>query len=472
MFKDLKPYGDRIDSGAPWLGTIPAHWVVAAARSVFEEVGSPGHVDEPLLSVTISRGVLLQSELLASSGKRDSSNLDRSKYKLVEPGDIAYNKMRAWQGAFGLSQHRGIVSPAYVVVRPRRDCGLYLHHLLRTPGFAKEAERWSYGITSDQWSLRPEHFKMIALPVPPTAEQAAIVKYLAHAHRRIDRAIAAKRKLITLLEEQKQAIINQAVTRSIDSRLPLKDSGVPWLGTIPAHWRAARFKQVVGFQEGPGIMAADFRDVGIPLLRISCMAGHEVDLRGCNYLDPGAVEARWSKFRVRAGDYLLSASGSTGAVKPVGESAVGAVPYTGLIRLWQRTPDVDMEFVRLAMTAAPFASQIDQAKSGVGIEHFGPTHLKRMWIALPPIEEQVAIVADVAAATRSIDASAVAAGREVELLREFRVRLTSDVVTGQVDVRHLAATLPELDRKEVVDVSGTDDDLADEFDDMMQDIEA
>src|SRR5262249_17468630 len=142
---------------------------------------------------------------------------DKSAYKRVRPGDIAYNKMRAWQGALGASDYYGIVSPAYVVQRPREGANSrYLHYLLRTPAFAKEAERWSYGITSDMWSLRPEHFRMIYGCLPSLPEQAAIVRFLDHADRRTQRCIRAKQKLIKLLEEQKQAIIHRAVTRGLN----------------------------------------------------------------------------------------------------------------------------------------------------------------------------------------------------------------------------------------------------------------
>src|ERR1035441_4775028 len=106
-----------------------------------------------MLSVTITRGIVRQKALLSDSSKKDSSRQDKSAYKLVQPRDIAYNKMRAWQGAIGVSEFRGIISPAYVVERLRDDsCPRYFHWLYRTPHFAKEAERWSYGITSDMWS--------------------------------------------------------------------------------------------------------------------------------------------------------------------------------------------------------------------------------------------------------------------------------------------------------------------------------
>ena len=119
MIDKLKPYPSYKDSGTPWLGKIPSHWDCLPHRAIFEEIKDQGHINEPLLSVTISKGVIRQSDLLENSSKKDSSNLDKSKYKLVRPGDFAYNKMRCWQGAIGLSRYQGIVSPAYIVVRSR-----------------------------------------------------------------------------------------------------------------------------------------------------------------------------------------------------------------------------------------------------------------------------------------------------------------------------------------------------------------
>ena len=169
MIADLKPYAEYKESGLPWVGQVPGHWEVIPNRALFNEVKDRNHPDEEMLSVTITKGIVKQKALLEGSSKKDSSNLDRSAYKLVQPRDIAYNKMRAWQGAIGASALRGIISPAYVVMRLRSadDVPSYFHHLYRTPQFAKEAERWSYGITSDMWSLRPEHFKMIYSPEPP-----------------------------------------------------------------------------------------------------------------------------------------------------------------------------------------------------------------------------------------------------------------------------------------------------------------
>jgi type I restriction enzyme S subunit len=431
-------------SSVPWLGLVPQHWQVLPNRAIFTEINERDRPEEPMLSVTITKGVVYQRELLTVSLKKDGSRLDKSAYKVVRPGDIAYNKMRAWQGAVGVSEYQGIVSPAYVVQRPRdRANPKYLHYLFRTPAFAKEAERWSYGITSDMWSLRPEHFRMIYTCLPPLGEQAAIVHFLDHADRRIRRFIRAKQKLIKLLEEQKQAITHRAVTRGLDPNVRLKPSGVEWLGDVPEHWEVVRFKRRIGFQEGPGIMAADFRDEGVPLLRISCLHGETASLEGCNFLDPQMVERRWSHFTVRQGDYLLSASASTGSVVLATDVVAGAIPYTGILRLWARSKKAFMPFVRLYMGCPPFQEQIDAAKSGVAIEHFGPTHLKRMFIALPPPREQQAIVDLVAEQTASYLDTIGHAQRGLSLVREYRTRLIADVVTGKLDVRAAAARLTE-----------------------------
>ena len=138
MIAGLAPYAAMKESGVPWLGEVPKHWEVLPNRALFTEVKERGHPEAPMLSVTITKGVIPQQTLLTASAKKDSSNLDKSAYQLVYPGDIAYNKMRAWQGAIGVSRHHGIVSPAYVVQRPHGAAEpRYLHYLLRTPAFGK-----------------------------------------------------------------------------------------------------------------------------------------------------------------------------------------------------------------------------------------------------------------------------------------------------------------------------------------------
>ena len=129
-----RPYPSYKETNVPWIGEVPEHWSILPNRAIFREVNQQNQPNEQMLSVTINQGVIPQKELLDDNSKRDGSREDKSSYKLVLPGDIAYNKMRAWQGAIGLSEYRGIVSPAYVVQRPQKGLNpSYLHLLLRTP---------------------------------------------------------------------------------------------------------------------------------------------------------------------------------------------------------------------------------------------------------------------------------------------------------------------------------------------------
>ncbi len=214
-----KSYPAYKPSGIKWLGEVPAHWEVIPNRAIFSEVEDREHPQEQMLSVTISAGVVRQEELLKDPSKKDGSRIDKTEYKLVEPGDVAYNKMRAWQGAIGVSKYRGIISPAYVVQRPRVGAHpRYLHHLLRTPAFAKEAQRYSYGITSDMWGLRPEHFKMIYGCLPPLPEQTAIARFLDQKIGKIREGVAQAQGEIDLLREYRTKLIADVVTGKLDVR--------------------------------------------------------------------------------------------------------------------------------------------------------------------------------------------------------------------------------------------------------------
>ncbi len=203
-----------------WFGQGRVDWAVLPARALFDEVIERNTSGLPMLSVTINKGVIPQTEYMSSaSSKKDQSRTDRSQYKGVRPGDIVYNKMRAWQGLAGTSEYRGIVSPAYVVLRPKTGVvATYFGSVMRTPQFAREAVRWSYGIASDMWSLRPQHFKTIRFLAPPTEVQKALVIELLCRTTEIDQAIGNESKQVFLLREYRTRLIADVVTGRNDVR--------------------------------------------------------------------------------------------------------------------------------------------------------------------------------------------------------------------------------------------------------------
>ena len=160
---------------------------------------------------------------------------------------------------------------------------------------------------------------------------------------------------------------------------------------IPADWEAGSLDAVTNFQEGPGILAKDFRACGVPLLRLRNIENPTVQIAGCNFLDPEKVASKWNHFRLQQGDLLISTSASLGRVSVVGQEAVGAVAYTGIIRFRSSDERLHHEYLRAFLSSKSFVEQAERMATGSVIKHFGPSHLRQMAITLPPIKEQVFI---------------------------------------------------------------------------------
>jgi len=450
----LKPYPEYKDSGAPWLGSLPSHWSVLPNRALFAEVKDRNHPDEEMLSVTITRGVIRQTALLVDSAKKDSSNLDRSAYKLVCPDDIAYNKMRAWQGAIGVSDYRGIISPAYVVMRLRDDYNpRYFHELYRTPHFAKEAERWSYGITSDMWSLRPEHFKMIYSAIPPHDEQDAIVRFLDYANRRIERYIRAKKKLIALLNEQRQAIIHRAVTRGLNPNVRLKPSGIAWLGEIPEHWEIVALRRYWTVTDCKHL-TVPFVEDGIPLASVVEVQEFRLNFRRCKKTIP-----KWYHVLIQGdrkpeqGDLIYCRNVSVGACAIV-ETDIDFAMGQDVCLIRSRSQN--QRFLNYLLHSPFMKHQLEILLVGSTFKRINISEIKALTVLVPRKAEQDAICDFLDRELATFDTAIARSEREIALIREYRTRLIAAVVTGQLDVRAAAAKLLE----EPVERESLDDDEA------------
>jgi type I restriction enzyme S subunit len=159
----------------------------------------------------------------------------------------------------------------------------------------------------------------------------------------------------------------------------------------PSNWGVASLEEVTDFQEGPGILAKDFRETGVPLLRLRNIETPRVQLDGCNFLDPEKVNTKWKHFGLRQGDFLISTSASLGRVSVVGPEAIDAIAYTGIIRFRSRSPQLHHEYLRAFLSSRSFVEQAERMATGSVIKHFGPSHLKQMAITLPPLGTQVQI---------------------------------------------------------------------------------
>lgn len=464
MIDGLRPYPEYRELGQAWLGAVPKHWEVLPNRAIFGEVKDRNHSDEEMLSVTITKGIVRQKTLLAASSKKDSSKQDKSAYKLVCPNDLAYNKMRAWQGAIGVSEFRGIISPAYVTMRLRGDHNpRYFHHLYRTPHFAKEAERWSYGITSDMWSLRPEHFKMIYTPLPPGDEQAAIVQFLDYANRWQERMVRVKRKVIALLNEQKQAVIYRAVTRGLDSSVPVKPAGILWLGDIPRHWEIFALKRVIrpGTSISYGIVQpGDHAEGGIPFLQTTNISKYRLSLLSLQRTTK-EIEAAYPRSRLQANDVVLGIRASIGAAHVVPPELAGVNLSRGVARIVVGK-GLRSDYLVLFLRSRAAGEYWEYARQGTTFNEVSIETVRTLPVLVPPISEQEVIVESTRARCQSLEITIDRTEREIVLLREFHARLVADVVTGKLDVRVAARDLQAEPEEPEATLDANTDDMADE----------
>ncbi len=472
MIGKLEPYFDYAESGHLWIGSVPRHWHVLPNRAVFQQVNERDHPEQEMLSVTITQGVIPQKLLLSDTSKRDGSNQDRSAYKLVSPGDLVYNKMRAWQGAVGISSHEGIVSPAYVVMRFRApQNSRYFHYLYRTPQFAKEAERWSYGITSDMWSLRPEHFKIIYSPVPLPGEQAAIVRFLDWATVRLDRAIRIKRKLIALLSEQKQAIIQRAVTHGLDANVPLKPSGISWLGHIPQHWGSRSFSRLARIVRGASPRPAGdpklFDGSHIPWLTVGEVTkdpGVYLTHTGTCLTERGAEQSA----RFSAGTLIITNSGATLGVPKI--LSIDVCANDGIVAFRRLSSEVNPVFAFYYLSTLTNRLR-DELRQGGTQPNLNTAIIGRIGCPLPPADEQQAIIRFIEAELSELHLAMGRMAKEIELLLEYRTRLIADVVTGKLDVRGVdvpqeqTPEVSKVTREDSIESEAEEDELVEEYTD-------
>ena len=443
MIADLKPYPEYKESGLAWLGNVPGHWRVVRNGNLFGQRNQTGYRELPILEVSLKTGVQVR-DFENSSRKQIMSDI--GKYKRAAKGDVAYNMMRMWQGAAGVSPVDGLVSPAYVVAQPYPGVhAQFFVTLFRTGGYMSEIDNCSRGIVKDRNRLYWNDFKQILSPCPPPAEQAAIVRFLDWANGRLERAIRAKRKVIALLNEQKQAIIHRVVTRGVDPSVPLKPSGIPWLGDIPRHWGIRRLKSLCRFvTSGSRGWARYYSDAGSVFLRIGNISTTSVDLRlkRITYVKP-PLGSEGERTRALPDDLLLSITAQIGAVgvvpRGLGEAFVNE--HTALIRLLQG--ESIPRWVAYCLLSEFGKDQCRLMTNGGTKIGLTLDDVRCIAVVLPPLNEQVALVNSIERQTGNLDTSISRLEREIDLLRGYRTRLVADVVTGKVDVREAAAHLPE-----------------------------
>jgi type I restriction enzyme S subunit len=466
MIDQLRPYSKTKQTGLPWLGDVPAHWDVRRNGRLFGARRETGFPDLPVLEVSIRSGVRIRD---FDNGGRKQEMTDRSKYQRAVRGDIAYNMMRMWQGAVGIAPADGLVSPAYVVARPFPETdAAYYAYLFRTAAYMREIDVFSRGIVPDRNRLYWESFKQMPSVYPPLDEQRLIVRFLDWHGAQTLRLVRAKKKIIALLNEQKQAIIHRAVTRGLDPNAKLKPSGIPWLGDVPEGWEVKRLRRLAT-KFGSGVTpkggATGYMADGVIFLR-----SQNIHFDGLRLQDvariPRATHEAMKGTHVRACDVLLNITGAS-----IGRACAVPVAFADDANVNQhvciiraKRDEVVPEFLAAVISTPVMQREIRFEQNGASREGLTLDAIKSFAIPLPPRSEQRLILESIKLEALQWDAATFRFEREIALIQEFRTRLIADVVTGKLDVRAAAAGLPEATEIEPIDDLIESDDLDEAID--------
>lgn len=444
------------DSGIEWLGDVPKHWEVQSLRAIAGLYVEKNQPDLPVLSVYREYGVILKD---SRDDNHNATSLDTSNYKVVRPGDLAVNKMKAWQGSLGVSEHHGIVSPAYITCRLNQEkvTGRYIHYLLRSKSLIGALDSISYGVRVGQWDMRFEDFKKVGITIPPKPEQDSIVAFLDQKTAEIDALIAKKQRQIELLDEQKAILINRAVTRGIVNsefgmrndhlssssfshstftthNSKFKPSGIEWIGKIPEHWEVKRIGHLgaVGNGSTPSRSNPRYWDrIDYPWLN-SGSVNQGVITEADQFVSNLALKECHLPL-VKENSIVIAI---TGQGKTRGTAALLTIQATinqHLAYIEIQTPAALPKFIHLALT-----SQYLQLRA---ISESGSTKgaltcqdVKEFKIVLPPIEEQKAIISASDNLQKDYALLASQFDSQIQSLKALRSTLIAHAVTGRIKV--------------------------------------
>jgi len=466
--RTFNPYSAYKESGVPWLGEVPAHWEVLPGRACYREkkVPNTGLKETTVLSLSYGQIVVKPPEKLHGLVPASFET-----YQIVDPGDIIIRPtdlQNDWNSLrFGLSRHRGIITSAYMCFHTQdaltRDYG---HLLLHTYDLMKIF----YGLGSGlRQNLDWKDFKYLPCLAPPPAGQRAIAAFLDHHDRLTRRYIRAQQRLIKLLIEQKQALIQQAVTRGLDPDVPLKDSGVEWLGKIPAHWEIIPLKNLSIIQSGLtlGKNYIGRELVEYPYLRVANVQDGRLDLSQIKTVL--ITEEEVARCTLQDGDVLMTEGGDPDKLGRgcVWEDQIKPCLHQNHIFAVRPNSDRLLPYFLAALLTSQYAKTyfLRTAKQTTNLASTNKTTIGQFSVLLPSLEEQREILGVLESKTAQVQQAITHTQSQIALVREYHTRLIADVVTGKLDVQDV--TLPTDEEAHAFDDVGEGfDDEAIDADDL------
>ena len=418
----MERYSEYKDSGVQWIGEMPSHWESKQLRSFLTLFTDKGHGDAQLLSVTREQGVVERDK----EDKEENHNFvpeDLSGYKYLEKGDFAINKMKAWQGSYAVSDYNGIVSPAYFTCKLRGVNRTFFSRAIRSMAYVPFFTQYSKGIRVGQWDLNPNALKTIPFFLPPLAEQEKIVSYLEDKTSKIDAYVAEKEKEIQLFQELKQKTIADAVTKGLNPDVKMKDSGIPWIGTIPEHWETKKIGSL--FVERKEKVS----DKDYPALSVSKI-GITPQLETAVKTDNGD-----NRKKVCKGDFVVNSRSDR-------KGSCGVSPFKGSVSLINivLTPRkiFDVQYYHHLFRSNDYIEEYYRIGRGIVADLWTTRYseMRNIIIPFPPLNEQRVIVAYIEEKCQKIETLMTELQAEIDYMKEYKQRLIADCVTGQVNVQN------------------------------------
>ena len=448
---DAKIHTDYKNSGSPWLGEIPKHWTTARLKQVCSQYALYG------ANVQASEYSASGIRFIRTSDITEGGNLQPEGVyiptelvpeHILTDGDILLSRSGTIGRSFHYQSDRyGPCSYAGYLVRfvpgPKAQ-SRYVYLFTKTPAFQNAAK--AVAISSTIENVNAEKYANITVPVPPPEDQAAIVRYLDKADQQIQAYIGAKQKLITLLEEERQAIIRQAVTRGLDPNVRLKASGVEWLGDVPEHWEVRRLKQLAFIQAGItiGSNQGDSELIERPYLRVANVQSGQLDLSNITTIQASLSEIKRST--LKKGDVLMTEGGD---IDKLGRGCIwtGDIPdclhQNHVFAVRPNPTDLLPGFLVALMGSLQARTYFyTTAKQTTNLAATNRTTLGNLPIYLPSIAEQQDVLSLIEENARKLEYTITHSRRQIELMEEYRTRLIADVVTGKLDVRDAVEALP------------------------------
>lgn len=420
----MRRYERYKDSGVEWLGEVPSHWEISSLGKILLSVSEKNRPDLPLLSITRELGVI-ERDTEDQDSNHNFIPDDLSNYKILKKGQFGMNKMKAWQGSYGVSNFTGIVSPAYYIfdfiksINPQ-----FFHWAIRSKIYVSFFGSASDGVRIGQWDLSKSRMKSIPFIIPSNDEQQKIAQFLDDKTAKIDQAVDLAEKQIALLKEHKQILIQNAVTRGLNPDVPLKDSGVEWIGQVPEYWEVKKMKFL-------------FKDTSIKnkpdATLLSVTQNRGVIPR--NWLEERTVmpSGNLETFKfIQKDDFAISLRSFEGGLEICHHDGIISPAYTVL--------KYDKKFLNNGYYKYLFKCQkfiSEMQTSIVGIregKNISYEELKYSFLPIPQIIEQQKIAQFLDEKTAKIDQAIALKTAHIEKLKEYKSVLINDVVTGKVQV--------------------------------------